>query len=129
MLHELIDFLLFGSILLCHSEHKLLHLGDIGLGDCTRFVATRLLPRDVNDAVGVGACPAVKKHCAAHHQCRACRRFPQPACAAVLLCQRFADALKRYRTENTAMSTALEGAGFAAGKNGDMNTALSYAAD
>ena len=43
--------------------------------------------------------------------------------------QRFADALKRYRTENTALSTALEGAGFAAGKNGDMNTALSYAAD
>ena len=30
--------------------------------------------------------------------------------------QRFADALKRYRTENTALSTALEGAGFAAGK-------------
>lgn len=43
--------------------------------------------------------------------------------------QRFADALKRYRTENTALSTALEGAGFAAVKNGDMNTALSYAAD
>ena len=43
--------------------------------------------------------------------------------------QRFADALKRYRTENTALSTALEGAGFAAGKNGGRNTALSYAAD
>ena len=43
--------------------------------------------------------------------------------------QRFADALKEYRTEQKALSTVLEAAGFAAPGNGDMNTALSYAAD
>ncbi len=53
MLHELIDFLLLGSILLSHSAHELLHPCHIGLSNGMRLITARLLTCDINDAVAI----------------------------------------------------------------------------
>lgn len=56
MLHELIDFLLFGSILLSHSAHELLHPCHIGLSNGMRLITARLLTCDINDAFAIVGC-------------------------------------------------------------------------
>ncbi len=53
MLHELVDFLSFGCILPGHSQHELLHFGDIGLGHRLCFVAAGWLPCHEYDAVAI----------------------------------------------------------------------------
>ena len=56
MLHELIDFLLLGSILLSHSAHELLHPCHIGLSNGMRLITARLLTCNINDAVAIVGC-------------------------------------------------------------------------
>jgi len=56
MLHELIDFLLLGSILPSHSVHELFHPGDIGLGNGMRLATARLLTCDIHDALAIVGC-------------------------------------------------------------------------
>ncbi len=99
MLHELIYFLLFRGILLCHSAHELLHSCDIGFGNRLCFIATGFLPCDIYDTLAAARCGnspfAIEKHCRSNNQHYAsCRRgTPKPDCALVFLSRDGADSL------------------------------------